>query len=145
MAEIDERVVNTQNGVVDADAEYDDFDEFWRVKSDEEVRDIILLGLVEQLDGKIDVHKVVLVGRYAAGCAWKWDDIEIGVVSPDFEGLNSHESSRLIYDNIDIHKLDPFVVIYGFFTPDEFLNGQIASLYGWNWRGGKVIYEKGAN
>ena len=140
MAEVNERVITTQNGVVDTDAEYDDFDEFWRVKSDEEVRDIIL-GLVDQLDGKIEVHKVVLVGRYARGCAWEWDDIEIGIVSPDFEGLNRLESSDLVFANIDIYKLDPFVVVHGYFTPDEFLNGHIESLYGWNWRGGKVIYE----
>ena len=142
MAEINERVITTQNGVVDTDAEYDDL--FSRARTDEEVRDIVL-EFVKDLEGKVEVHKAILVGRYARGCAWEWDDIELGIVSPDFEGLNSFERSDFILDNIDIYRLHPLLMVYGHFTPEEFLNGQIESLYGWNWRGGKVIYEKDAD
>ena len=141
MAEIDERVITTQNGVVDTDAEYEEL--FERVKTDEEVRDIIL-EFVKDLDGEIEVHKAILVGRYAKGCAWGGDDIKVAIVSPDFKGLHGFERSDLVFDNIDIYKLHPLVVVHGHFTPDEFLNGQIESLYGWNWRGGKVIYERDA-
>ncbi|MSQ27703.1 MAG: nucleotidyltransferase domain-containing protein [Dehalococcoidia bacterium] len=42
---------------------------------------------VEQLRKRIDLDAVILFGSYASGTPGEWSDIDLAVISPDFEGL----------------------------------------------------------
>ncbi len=42
---------------------------------------------VEQLRRGLDIEAVILFGSYAAGTPGEWSDIDLAVLSPDFEGL----------------------------------------------------------
>ena len=141
MAEVDERIIMAQNGIVETDAEYDDL--FKRVRTDEEVREMAL-ELVHALETRIEVHKAILAGRYGRDCAWEWDDIEVVIVSPDFEGMHSFDRTELTSELAERGNVRPIVAVHGEFTPEEYLSEdpQHMPMLGWDYYSGKVIYEK---
>jgi len=58
--------------------------------------DQIISALVGLLSRSIRVEAVILYGSYANGSPDEWSDIDVAVVSPDFEGLRMWERQRII-------------------------------------------------
>lgn len=139
MAKLKDGIITEWNGVVDAEMKDGVFVAY--VKTDKQVREMVL-ELVKALEVKIEVEKAILVGRYAKGCPDEWDGIEVGIVSPDFAGMSGVDRVELTSKLATSDKVHHLVGVCGEFTPEKFRNGQIESLYGWNWRNGKVIYER---
>lgn len=52
---------------------------------------------IEEANKKIEVKKVILFGSYASGRVSEWSDIDIAVISDDFEGMDYRE--RLLFLN----------------------------------------------
>lgn len=58
--------------------------------------DKIISDFVALLSRATRVEAVVLYGSYANGSPDEWSDIDIAVVSPDFEGVPMWERQRII-------------------------------------------------
>ncbi len=83
--------------------------------------------------------KIVLFGSRSKGRGSEESDIDIAVVSPDFENKNIWERSELIRD-VKIKTIKKFVVPLDVvtLTPDEFQEG--ASLIAQYARQGEIVY-----
>ena len=143
MAKLKDGVISSWNGVVDAEMKDGEF--YAYVKTDEQVREMAL-ELVRALETKIEVHKAILTGQYAKGCADEWDGIDVVIVSPNFEGLNSLDRISLISELMVRGGVHHLVEVTGKFTPDEYLNPdpRHTPMLGWSRYRGKVIYDKDA-
>ncbi len=51
---------------------------------------------IEDLQKGIDVEAVILYGSHVHGPPHEWSDIDIAVISPDFEGLPINERQSVI-------------------------------------------------
>ena len=58
--------------------------------------DKIIAGFVGLLSEAVRVEAAVLYGSYVNGTPDDWSDIDIAVISPDFEGLPMWERQRII-------------------------------------------------
>lgn len=58
--------------------------------------DKIISAFVALLSQSVQVEAVILYGSYAKGSPDEWSDIDIAVISPDFEGLPMWERQRII-------------------------------------------------
>ncbi|MBI1885164.1 MAG: nucleotidyltransferase domain-containing protein [Chloroflexi bacterium] len=56
----------------------------------------IISDFVALLSKSVRVEAVILYGSYVNGSPDEWSDIDIGVISPDFEGLPMWERQRII-------------------------------------------------
>jgi predicted nucleotidyltransferase len=56
----------------------------------------IISGFVDLLGKAVRVEAVILYGSYVNGSPDDWSDIDIAVISPDFEGLAMWERQRII-------------------------------------------------
>ncbi len=56
----------------------------------------IISSFVALLSRAVRVEAVILYGSYVNGSPDEWSDIDIAVISPDFEGLAMWESQRVI-------------------------------------------------
>ena len=109
-------------------------------KSDDEIANIVA-RYVEALKKEIDVEKVILAGRYADGSADGWDDIEVAVVSRDFEVMNPLE--RLEFLALKTAEVETLLVVCGGYTPYEYGHPEETTRLGWYKSAGKVVYDKG--
>ena len=66
--------------------------------------DRIISGFLGLLSGAVRVEAVVLYGSYVNGSPDEWSDIDVAVISPDFEGvpINERQSmiSKLTYERV---------------------------------------------
>jgi predicted nucleotidyltransferase len=44
---------------------------------------------------KINISKIILFGSYAKGTSNEWSDIDIAVVSEDFEGIRLYDNKKI--------------------------------------------------
>ena len=51
---------------------------------------------VRRIEASIRVEVIVLFGSYAKGTANEWSDIDVAVVSPDFNGMRKWDRQELI-------------------------------------------------
>ena len=51
---------------------------------------------VRRLTSAIRVEAVILYGSYANGRADEWSDIDLAIISPDFEGLSTWDRQEVI-------------------------------------------------
>ena len=47
-------------------------------------------------NANINIERAILFGSYVKGNAWKWSDIDVALVSPDFSGIRFNDSKMLI-------------------------------------------------
>jgi uncharacterized protein len=52
----------------------------------------------ERLERGIRVEAIVLFGSYARGTAHEWSDVDLAVISPDFEGVPINRRQETIAD-----------------------------------------------
>ena len=62
-----------------------------------------IADLVERLEKGLRVEVVVLYGSHANGKPSEWSDIDVAVVSPDFEGLPLWRRQELI-SRLTVHR-----------------------------------------
>lgn len=55
-----------------------------------------ILDFVERLKKGIRVEAIVLFGSYARGNPHEWSDIDLAVISPDFEGMPVWQRQKTI-------------------------------------------------
>lgn len=87
-----------------------------------------------------DRKKVILFGSFAEGNQREWSDIDLAVISDDFERMNHFE--RMVYlgklawwaDAVSVESLG--------YTSDEYKNATKLDFLGEIKRTGKIIYEK---
>ena len=144
MVKVNEQAVSNSNGVVDGAVGRTYEDLFESVYSDDAVRTMVL-ELVGALEGRIEVRKVVLVGRYADGRAAGVDDVEGVIVSPDFEGMDEAARMRLVSEIAVLGDVHPAVMDCGRFTPAEYADGGRAATLEGDGHEGRVVYEKGGD
>ncbi len=58
--------------------------------------DRIISEFVSLLGKTIPVEAIILYGSYVNGSPNEWSDIDIAIISPDFEGMPMWERQRLI-------------------------------------------------
>jgi len=58
--------------------------------------DRIISEFVALLSKTVRVEAIILYGSYANGSPDEWSDIDVAVISPDFEGLPMWERQRII-------------------------------------------------
>lgn len=98
----------------------------------------IVRAFVRTLEPDIHVQRVVLYGSYANGGAHKWSDIDIAVLSDDFEHMTEIEKTQFLARRT-IH-CDSRLVPMGY-TPAQFDNAQPYQFAAEIKRTGKVMYE----
>ncbi len=58
--------------------------------------ELAIRGFIDALEKQIRVEAVVLYGSYAGGQPHEWSDIDLAVISPDFEGMPVNERQSVI-------------------------------------------------
>jgi hypothetical protein len=107
------------------------------VKTEAELRRIVR-EYVRALESEIRVSKVILYGSYAHGKPHEWSDVDIAVISPDFDGLDRWERQALLGRKrlgCDL-SLEPLG-----YSLEEYENAHPLTFLGEIKRTGKVIYE----
>ena len=93
---------------------------------------------VERLEKGIRVEAVILYGSYANGEPHEWSDIDLAVISPDFEGMPMNERqsriSRLTYERVT--RIEPIG-----YPSSEYHNPGPHSFLREIIRTGRVVYE----
>ncbi len=99
----------------------------------------VISRFIEDLQKGIDVEAVILYGSHVHGRPHEWSDIDIAVISPDFEGLpiNERQStiSRLTWSELD-GRIEPIG-----YPSSEYHNPGRHSFLREIIRNGRVVYE----
>jgi predicted nucleotidyltransferase len=106
-------------------------------KSEAELKEIVerYLNLISQ---EITIEKVILFGSYALGKAGEYSDIDLAVVSKDFEGKRRIDNMKFLFSkarHVDT-SLEPLA-----FTPGELENPDKRTFPAQILKTGKVVYE----
>ena len=83
----------------------------------------IIRSFLEAIQNEIHVDGVYLFGSYAKGTPSKYSDIDLAIVSRDFEGVRFFDRKRLIKYIVKVNtdiQLHPFKTDY-FTTDDPFV------------------------
>ncbi|MGA2298185.1 MAG: nucleotidyltransferase domain-containing protein, partial [FCB group bacterium] len=65
------------------------------VKVPEHILEIIRKFIAEALKDNIHIERAVLFGSYAKGTNHEYSDIDLAVVSEDFEGISFYDAKKL--------------------------------------------------
>lgn len=105
--------------------------------------DEAIAGFIRELQKGIHVEAIILFGSYANGQPREWSDIDLAVISPDFESrpMNERQStiSRLTWQQADL-RIEPIG-----YSPSEYHNPGRHSFIGEIIRTGRVVYEAPAD
>ena len=98
----------------------------------------ILDLFIKELEKEIRIEKVVLFGSYARKSPRDYSDIDILVVSPDFEGGTAKD--YLLLDKI-ARRVNPLIEAIPY-TPSDFKNFERGDFVDAVRTSGKVIFDK---
>ncbi len=112
-----------------------------RALNQAELRKVVGKAL-QVLSKKIQIDLAILFGSYSRGKADSWSDIDLAVVSPDFERMNLQEQVALITQIWHINGL--WVQIHPF-TPKDLAEARPTNFLGHLLRVGQIVYRRGAN
>jgi predicted nucleotidyltransferase len=106
-------------------------------KSQAELKEIIeeYLRLISQ---DISLEKVILFGSYALGKAGEFSDIDLAIVSEDFEGKRRIDNMKFLFSRA--HRVDPSLEPLAF-TPKQLENPDKRTFPAKILKTGKVVYE----
>lgn len=85
--------------------------------------DSIIHSFLDSIKNEIRIDKVFLFGSYARGTSSKYSDIDLAIVSRDFEGVRFFDRKRLIKYIVKVNtdiQLHPFK-LEDFTTDDPFV------------------------
>ena len=100
--------------------------------------DRIIAEFVALLSGAAQVEAVILYGSYVNGSPDEWSDIDIAVVSPDFEGVDMWKRQRII-SRATVER-EPSLAPIGY-PSSEYHNPGPHSFLREIMRTGKVVYQ----
>ena len=84
------------------------------------VRDIITRYLNQLEKHNIHIQKLILFGSYSTGKADEWSDIDIALVSDDFEGVRFRDRDKIRRITLSVSSdLSPLPFRSEDFTPDD--------------------------
>lgn len=66
-----------------------------------EVKNIINKFIDNAIKNNIELHSVYLFGSFAKGTNHKWSDIDLAVISDDFEGIRFYDRLKLAKTKIE--------------------------------------------
>lgn len=108
------------------------------VRQESEIKGVIL-KVINYLQKKIELDYVILFGSYATGQAHEFSDIDLGVISKDFENMSFEDKANLFAQvkincdlNVEIHP----------FSLSDFKEARPTNFLGFILRNGK-FYLKG--
>jgi predicted nucleotidyltransferase len=99
--------------------------------------DAAVSDLINRLSGTLTVEAVILYGSYARGTAHEWSDIDLAVISPDFEGVGMGRRQEILA-RLMVHA-NPFLSPLGY-PSSEYHNPGPHSFLGEIIRTGRVVY-----
>jgi hypothetical protein len=106
-------------------------------KTEAELRRIIK-EYVQALEDEIRVSRVILYGSYAHGHPDEWSDVDIAVISPDFDSLDQWERQGLLGRK----RLGCDLALEALgYSSEEYENAHHLTFLGEIKRMGKVVYE----
>lgn len=97
-----------------------------------------ITDFIERLKKGIKVEAVILYGSYAHGTPHEWSDIDLAVISPDFEGVRLPKRQEIIAD-LTLHRY-PHISPIGY-PSSEYHNPGRHSFLREIIRTGRVVYE----
>ena len=97
----------------------------------------IILDFVRQLESSIKVEAIVLFGSYARGNAYEDSDIDLAVISPDFEGVPMYRRQEII---ADLTFTRPSGISPLGYAPSQYHSPEPHSFLGEIIRTGRVVY-----
>jgi predicted nucleotidyltransferase len=100
----------------------------------------LLADFIGELQKEIRVDRVYLYGSYARNSERDFSDIDVAVISPDFEGGTEHD--YLILGNAAL-KINPLIEAKPY-RPEDLKNLSSAEFLAEVLRTGKVVYDKAA-
>lgn len=92
------------------------------------------------LKDNIDIEKVIIFGSFVRGDQRRWSDIDLAVISDNFEKMNFHE--RLVFLGMLAWQAQAVEIEALGYTRNEFKNATKLDFLGEIKRTGKVIYSK---
>lgn len=92
---------------------------------------------IQRLQKGIRVEAIVLFGSYAKGNPHEWSDVDIAVISPDFEGMRMSRRQEII-SQLALHSY-PRISPIGF-SSSEYHKTNSTSFLSEIIRTGKVVY-----
>ncbi|PWB81724.1 MAG: hypothetical protein C3F08_01260 [Candidatus Methylomirabilota bacterium] len=95
---------------------------------------------IEYLQRRVHVRQVVLFGSHARGQADVWSDVDLAVISPDFERMSHREVMDLLVETA--LKTDASVEIRPY-TPKDLRQARPTNFLGHLLVEGKVVYKNG--
>ena len=100
--------------------------------------DRVIVEFVGLVGKAVRVEAVVLYGSYANGSPDEWSDIDVAVISPDFEGIDMWKRQRII-SRATVDR-DPSLAPIGY-PSSEYHNPGRHSFLREIIRTGKVVYQ----
>jgi len=98
-----------------------------------------LADLIDRLRAGIRVEAVVLYGSHANGAPHEWSDIDVAIISPDFENVPLGRRQEMISD-LTVHRQRNISPIG--YPSSEYHNPGPHSFLGEIVRTGRVVYPK---
>jgi len=92
------------------------------------------------LKDSIDIEKIILFGSFTRGKQKRWSDIDLAVISDNFEKMNFHE--RLVFLGMMAWQAKATEIEALGYTKDEYKNATKLDFLGEIKRTGKVIYKR---
>lgn len=102
-------------------------------------RDEQLQRFIEHLGQFIEVQRALLFGSYAYGEPGEWSDIDLVIISPDFDGQDMLDRLRFLYQKAweaDTNWIEPLG-----YTREELESASTLSLLGEVRERGIVVYD----
>jgi predicted nucleotidyltransferase len=98
----------------------------------------VINDFAQRLQQGIKIEALVLYGSYARGTAYDQSDIDLAVISPDFEGVPMSRRQEIIADLT--YRRDGRISPIGY-SPSEYHNPGRHSFLGEIIRTGRVVYK----
>lgn len=97
-------------------------------------------SFINLLKDNIEIEKVILFGSFVKGEQKKWSDVDLAIISDDFEKMNFHK--RLVFLGMIAWYAKTTEIEALGYTLDEYKNATKLDFLGEIKRTGKIIYQK---
>lgn len=97
-------------------------------------------SFINLLKDNIEIEKVILFGSFVKGEQKKWSDVDLAIISDDFEKMNFHK--RLVFLGMIAWYAKTTEIEALGYTLDEYKNATKLDFLGEIKRTGKIVYQK---
>jgi len=100
----------------------------------------IVRRTITHLQEKVKVERAILFGSFARGEADEWSDVDLAVVSPDFERMGHRQLMKLL---VEVGLVVDSAVDVRPYTPRELKEARPTNFLGQILAEGRVVYKGG--